>query len=275
MSAEKLPALAPEILGYYELGLEAARLEARALERIRTEEILERALPRPPAVVLDVGGGTGVYARALAARGHEVHLVDPVPRHVEEARRAEGGGAIASTAVGDARALERKDASADAVLLFGPLYHLVERADRLTALREAMRVLRPGGVAVAAVISRFASFLDGLRRGILADAEFSKIVERDLASGVHVNATGKPEYFTTAFFHRPEEIRSEMEDAGLVVEDVLAVEGPAWIADRLAADIADLRSREAILAALRKVEKEPAILGASAHILAVGRKRTR
>jgi SAM-dependent methyltransferase len=80
---------------------------------------------------------------------------------------------FASAEVGDARALRLADASADAVLLLGPLYHLPERAGRLKALAEARRVRRPGAMVLAAAISRLASTLDGLRGGYLADPSFS------------------------------------------------------------------------------------------------------
>jgi 2-polyprenyl-3-methyl-5-hydroxy-6-metoxy-1,4-benzoquinol methylase len=73
-----------EILAYYARGQEDERLDQDTgqLERFRTQELLLRHLPAPPAVVLDVGGGTGQYATWLAARGYTVHLVDPVPLHV-------------------------------------------------------------------------------------------------------------------------------------------------------------------------------------------------
>ena len=96
------------------------------------------------------------------------------------------------------------------MLLLGPLYHLTERDDRLAAWREARRVLRPGGVVLAAAISRFASTLDGLRLGLFDDDAFAQIAERDLRDGQHRNPTGNPRYFTTTYFHRPEELRTEV-----------------------------------------------------------------
>jgi SAM-dependent methyltransferase len=144
---------ADDIRRFYQAGLEAGRLleGSGVIELARTQDILERHLPPPPARVLDVGGGTGVYARWLAGRGYDVHLVDPSPRHVEEAQAHEGPS-LARVAIGDARRLDDADGSADAVLLLGPLYHLVEKDDRLRALAEARRVVRPGGVVVAAAI---------------------------------------------------------------------------------------------------------------------------
>src|SRR5665647_549568 len=104
------------------------------LEFLRTQELLRRHLPKPPARVLDVGGATGVHASWLAEAGYAVHVVDLVPEHVQQAA-ALGDGVTA--AVGDARALDEPDAAADVVLLLGPLYHLIDGDDRLTALREA------------------------------------------------------------------------------------------------------------------------------------------
>jgi SAM-dependent methyltransferase len=114
---------------------------------------------------------------------------------------------------GDARCLSAQSNSADAVLLLGPLYHLVERSDRLMALREARRILKPKGVLIAAAISRFASLIDGLARGFFRDSDFRKIVASDLATGQHRNPTNQTAYFTTAYFHHPEELAAEVREA--------------------------------------------------------------
>src|SRR5688500_2321651 len=115
-----------EVAAFYARGLERERLDRGpgALELARTQALLERYLPAPPSVVADIGGGPGRYAVWLAARGHQVHLVDPVALHVEQARaaaRARPDAALASAEVGDARALRLPDASVDAVLLPGRL----------------------------------------------------------------------------------------------------------------------------------------------------------
>src|SRR5258708_7220925 len=165
-------------------------------------ELLERLLPGPPARVLDVGGGPGTFAAPLARRGYRVHLVDPVRLHVEQARQAAGSDpAVGFTAaLGDARELSEPAASQDAVLLFGPLYHLTEAAHRAQALSQARRGLRPGGRLLALAGSPVPPLLDGLYQGWLDDPDFSPIVDRDLADGQHRNPdpVGRPE-----FDHRP------------------------------------------------------------------------
>jgi ubiquinone/menaquinone biosynthesis C-methylase UbiE len=268
---------AEEVAAYYALGLERDRLATGpgALELARTQALLERYLPPPPAVVADVGGGPGRYAVWLAERGYRVHLVDPVPLHVEQARiaaRGRSGAPLASAEVGDARALRLPDANADAVLLLGPLYHLAERAERLQALSEARRVCRHGGVIIAAAISRFASTLDGLRGGYLEDPTFADMAAGDRRDGLHRNPIGDPAYFTTAYFHRPEELAAEFAAAGLAHEATLAVEGPGWLLPDLDARLADERRRGVLLAALAALEVEPTLLGVSAHLLAVARR---
>jgi ubiquinone/menaquinone biosynthesis C-methylase UbiE len=269
--------LLAEILAYYGAGVEQQRLEKGPfkLERARTEEILLRDLPAPPSEVLDVGGGAGAYAMWLADAGYVVRLVDPVPLHVDQARQESDSrtrGRLAETLVGDARQLPHADESQDVVLLLGPLYHLTDRRDRLTALGEARRVLRPGGWLFAAGISRFASLLAGLFEGHLQDPAFASIVEQDLKNGQHRNPTGGLKYFTTAFFHHPEELRTEVQEAGFALGRILGVEGPGWLLSEFDSHWADARMRELILTSARSVEAEPTLLGLSPHLLAVARR---
>lgn len=259
-----------EILRYYEETAEAGRLFAGSglLERARTEELIERYLPKPPEVILDVGGGPGVYAGWLASLGYEVHLLDPAPKHIEEARRY----ALAGVRLGDARALPCEDNLAGAVLLSGPLYHLTSRPDRLRALREALRALRPGGLLFGTVISRYASLLHSLVDGFADDEEFRPILRRDIEEGQHRNDTGRLRYFTTAVFHRPEEIREEISESGFCDIEIFGVEGPGWLAKDFEEMWRDARRRERLLELVRRVECDAPLLGCSIHLLGVGRK---
>lgn len=268
------PPLESRILTYYVESAEDRRLDEGPgpLELERTLELFRRFAPPPPCVVLDVGGGPGRYAARLAEEGYEVHLIDPVETLVEQARHRSAGlrRSIASSRTGDARRLDQADASADAVLLLGPLYHLTDPADRALALAEARRVVVPGGPVFAAGISRFASALDGMVRDLLTDPRFARIVQRDLETGQHRNETERLDYFTTAYFHHPEELRAEVAAAGLVCDEVFAVEGPAWLLGDFTDRWADPQARARLLAVVRMLETEPTVVGASAHLLAVG-----
>lgn len=269
--------IAREVASYYEQGREADRLlaERGELERLRTQSILARYLPPPPAKIVDVGGAAGVYAFPLAQAGYRVHLIDPVGLHLEQARQrtGESGVVLESIVGGDARHLEVGSQTADALLLLGPLYHLVERADRVLAIREAHRVLKPGGVLVAAAISRFASFIDGLLKGFFSDSRFRRMVHGALVSGVHQNPTNAPNYFTTAYFHRPDELLEEIRDGGFSSAEALAVEGIAWSAARFHEVWNDQEERAALMEFLSMTEREPSILGASSHFVVVARSQ--
>src|SRR5262245_8951966 len=238
------------MLGHYGGGVERDRLDRAghgALELIRTQELLRRHLPPPPASILDVGGGPGAHARWLQAGGHDVRIVDPVPLHVDQARAA---GCTAD--VGDARSLDAGDASMDVVLLLGPLYHLTERDHRARALSEAARVVRPGGLVAVAAVSRVASLLDGFASGHHADPAFRAMVERDLRNGLHRAPSDRPDWFTTAYFHRVDELDDELVAAGLVVGAIYGIEGPGWLFRG-----SDGVDRELDLWAARLVEQDP------------------
>ena len=109
------------MVSYYDKGREASRLQGGTglLEFARTQEILRRHLPQPPGFVVDVGGASGLHAAWLARDGYSVHVVDPIELHVEQARAAAAAQPSApfTAAVGDARALDQRQASPDAVLL--------------------------------------------------------------------------------------------------------------------------------------------------------------
>lgn len=263
---------------YYNQGREQDRLTHAhgQLERARTQEIILRYLLQPPATIMDIGGGAGIYALWLARRGYTVHLVDLMPLHIEQAvqaSQAQPEHPLASVRLGDARRLDFADASADVVLLLGPLYHLPERSERLQTLQEAYRILKPSGLLFAAAISRFASLLDGLMQGYLLDPQFAELTRQDLINGQHRNPGQQPGYFTTAYFHHPTEIQAEVSEAGFHVEATLAVEGPAGFMPNFDTFWNDDRLREHLLQFLRTIETDPAMLGATGHMLTVGQKR--
>jgi len=263
----------PEVREHYRSEIvEAERLTRGAgrLELVRTREIIRRYLPPGPLMIVDVGGGPGVHARWLAHDGHTVHLVDPMPNHVEEARRLAGRRVTA--VVGDARSLAIRSQSVDAMLLLGPLYHLTARVDRVRALAEARRIVGPGGLVFVAAISRFASLIDGLSRMFLVDPRFRSIVEQDLRDGQHRNPDRTEHWFTTAYFHHPAEVPGEATEAGLECLEVVGVEGIAGWFGGLFDRWDDPAHREALIFAAGATGSEPSLLGASTHLMMIARR---
>ncbi len=266
-----------EVAEHYASGYEANRLHEGTgnIDRERSREILKRFLPPAPATILDVGGGPGGHACWLAQQGYEVHLIDITPLHVQlanEASRRQPEAPLASANIGDACSLSWNAETADAVLLFGPLYHLTDEKDRLAALKEAHRVLKTGGILIAVGISRFASMFDGLRQGFLKDPRFAEIVTQDLKNGQHRNPTHHPEYFTDTFFHHPDELHNEVAQAGFVVRGIYGVEGPCWLLHDFEDWWNNKEYQVRLLQIARTLETEPSLLGASAHLIAVAEK---
>lgn len=262
-----LPGFDPHIDRYYSDEFdEVDRLSIDAvgrLERERTKELLLPFLPSIPAHVLDIGGGPGVYAAWLASLGHDVTLIDPVARHREQAS-VHGTFDVLE---GDARALPVPDASADVVLLMGPLYHLLDPADRARALTEARRVTRPGGVIAAAFISRHAAIFDTAAKLAINDDTMYAILGQVLHDGHNPPGSG----FTVAHFHTIDEVRADFAAAGLGDPDVYGVEGPleCLLKSGLAEDRPEYFA--AAMRAARLLENDPAMLAANAHILAFTR----
>lgn len=244
-----------DVVRFYESVDEANRLERgrHRLEAARVREIVEQRLPPPPAAVLDVGGAGGFHAAWLAEAGYDVHLIDPVQAHVDRAEaHARSLSRPFTAALGQAAELPRPDGTVEAVLLFGPLYHLLRRSDRVQAWAEARRVLRPGGVAFGIVISAFAARLDTLFR------------PPDIRT---------PGFVPTSYFHYPAEARAECHEAGLDPETIVGVEGPGWLLADFDARWEEKAERNAILDAARDWEHEESLLGLSAHLMVTGVKQ--
>jgi SAM-dependent methyltransferase len=252
---------------YYEQGKERDRLVGPkgALESERTKEILLRRLPPAPAVVADIGGGPGHYALWLADLGYTVHHRDLMDLHV--AQLAAAGHGLIHTAAGDARRLDLPDASVDAVLLLGPLYHLPERADRIQTLREAGRVVRDDGPVFIAVISRWAPRLDGVLQERLYEDNPDFLSQLPAAE-----RTGElPPAVTDGFLgytHRPGEVADEVSEAGLTLHDLVGVEGLPLAATDMQHRVGDPTAWRVVLDAARAIERVPELLGLSPHLIA-------
>ena len=271
-----------DVVDYYASGVEDQRLQQGIgkLEFLRTKEIISRDLPPPPAVIYDVGGGPGMYSLWLAKKGYQVHLLDVSPDHIAKARMASEDqldNPIFSIEAADARHLDCPDSSADVVMLMGPLYHLIEREERICALEEAYRVLKTNGLLFAAGITRYGNALYGLvtyglSNRILDEPEFMEMTLRELEDGNHFRPDIYPDFIPRSYFHLPGGLRGEIEEAGFFFERMLAVEGPGWIVPNFDEMWSDESRRERVLKIVRAVEDHSDIMGMSPHLLAIARK---
>ena len=262
------------IRAYYAADREHDRLTRGLgiIELARTLDVLGRILPPPPATILDIGGGTGTYARELLRRGYAVHFLDAMPVHLERVKADPELQNLASATLGDARKLPYPDASADATLLLGPLYHLQEASDRAAALAEAYRSLRAGGVIAAAIIPRAAMIFGDCSRDLPDEAYCRPMREHTYRTDRQENPEGRRGYFTSAYFHHPAELLAELKGAGFEDVQLYALEGPAAMLTDTAAVMNDPVKREGVMSACRLLEHDAGIFGFSPHILGVGRK---
>jgi ubiquinone/menaquinone biosynthesis C-methylase UbiE len=262
------------VVQFYQTYDEDSRMARNPLEYIRCKEILSRHLSRDAMTILDVGGATGAFSFWLAGLGHRVTLIDLTSKHIELAlqHERENGIKLASAVVGDARRLPCQNDTFDLVLLMGPLYHLHAREDRLQCLREAYRVLKPGGRVICEAISRFASMIDGFFRDLVLDPDFIDIMNRDIATGVHQDTSGSRKYFTDAYLHLPQELPDEIVQSGFLFEDFLTVTSFGHIIPDVEDRMKDEKYLELLLSTMRKVEREPSLMGVSSHFMAIGKK---
>ncbi|MGI8610350.1 MAG: class I SAM-dependent methyltransferase [Candidatus Dormibacteria bacterium] len=243
-------------------------------EGLIEQEIHRRAfadLLPPGARVLDAGGGPGKWTGWLLQRGHRVVLGDLSPRMLEIARRELAAAGVAADEVVelDARDLSRfPTASFDAVLSMGPLYHLTDGEDRRAVVREARRVLRPGGMLLATVMTRYAWSLQAL---LESGSPRLEAVREMLADGVYRNP--EPGRFTEAYLFRPEEIAPWFETAGFTTLRTVASQSFLQLVQE---DVANLRERdpvayEGLMEIAYEASGDPSILGISNHVLYAGR----
>lgn len=241
------------------------------LEFERNKEIIERYLPEKGGTILDIGGGPGIYSSWLAQKGFDVHLFDPVEKHIEQAKKkAKRLKNPFNSSVGEARNIDFKDNSADLVIFHGPLYHLQNRDERIKALKEARRILKDQGTILAFAISYTASTMVGLIQGVLTQQEFYKMSIQELETGIHEAPANMPGVLPKAYYHRPEELKSEIEDSGFNHISTLPVEGMIWLDKNYFKTRSDQSKKDIMMELLRNSESDPNLLILSPHIVAIG-----
>jgi len=271
-----------DVLAYYNAGMEKNRLhtDLGLIEFERTREILLQTLPPVPAVIYDIGGGYGEYSYWLAERGYDVYLFDISETNIEMAKdlSSKYSCSLKGMVVADARSIDRPSESADAILLFGPLYHIVEYSERQLCLLECHRLLKRGGLLFTTAITRYATLLwattvYGCSNSLLGEKAFFKMVEHEIKTGQHIR-NPKSEYdgMGRSYFHLPKELKSEIEAADFAETDIRGVIGPAWLAPDIDAIWADDIMRENLMRVVRLCEREEDIMGLSTHLLSISRK---
>jgi len=241
------------------------------------EGVVERELHRrafedlvpPGARVLDLGGGPGHWTAWLIERGHRVVLADLSPEMLAIARRELARRGLAAEAIEevDARDLSRfPDGGFDVVLALGPFYHLVDAADREVARAESHRVLAPGGLLLATVMTRHGWLLSTVLAGVPSAAGMERLV----VDGVYRSKAPGP--LTEAYLFRADEVEPFFEAGGFESRRLMASQG---FLNQVQEEVAELRQRDPaaydeLLEVAYRSASDRSILGLSGHLLYAG-----
>ena len=276
------------VLAGYNAGIERDRLRTGIgiIEFERTKEILLEKLPKPPAVIYDIGGAYGEYAWWLASLGYEVHLFDLSETNIAmSAELAEeySGVNLASAMVSDARSIPRPDKSADAVLLMGPLYSITEYGERILAIEECGRLLKDDGVLFSAALTPFSVLVprialyhidDSRKRKELDDPAVICMIERALEDGCYINPEKKiASGLGSSHLHTAKALREELSMGGFNTTSVHGVMGGAWLAPNLDELLANKETKAVLMKTVRMLDTHEEIIGLSGHLLAVSNKK--
>ena len=275
------------VLAGYNAGIEMGRLRSGIgiLEFERSKEILLENLPKPPAVIYDIGGAYGEYAWWLSSLGYEVHLFDLSETNIllsAELAREYPGVSLKSAEVCDARAVPRGDGTADAVLLMGPLYSITEMEERILAIRESHRLLKDGGLLFSAALTPYSVFVSRLavyhaddteKRRELDNPAVLSMIARGLRDGCYINPEKKiANGIGSSHLHTAKALREELSLGGFDTLSVHGVMGGAWLAPNLDHLLENADTRELLLKSIRMLDGHEEIIGLSGHLLAVSGK---
>lgn len=273
------------VLAGYNAGIERDRLRfgIGLIEFERTKEILLENLPKPPAVIYDVGGAYGEYAWWLASLGYEVHLFDLSETNIAMSAELAGeypGVRLATATVCDARSVPRPDKSADAVLLMGPLYSITEYEERILAIKESRRLLKDDGILFSAALTPYSVLVPRIALYRIDDTEKElddpaviSIIERALEDGCYFNPEKKiASGLGSSHLHTAKALREELSLGGFDTATVHGVMGGAWLAPNLDALLANEETKEVLMKTVRMLDTHEEIIGLSGHLLAVSFK---
>lgn len=261
---------------FYNKASEETRLEKGMgiFEFERVKELIEKYISSPGLTILDIGGGTGKYSEWLARKGHRVHLVEPVLKHLEIAdKRAKRLRNKFNVHWGEARTLPFSDNFADMVILHGPLYHLQKKEERCLAIQEAKRVLKNNGIILGFAINYTASTLVGLFNGLIHKKPFFEMCKEELTTGQHHPPDDFPWLLAEAYYHRPEQLQNEFIDQELIYLNTYAVEGMVWLDKNYFVHMLNEKTKKTLIELVQLTQNDCALLPFSPHFMIAVKKQ--
>ncbi len=244
------------------------------LEYERTIRILKQYLPKN-AKILDLGGGAGVYSFALADLGYEVSLADLSENLIHQAIEENLGreNKIISCEVVNALDLTiYEDEQFDVVLLFGPLYHLLEKQERDQCLKEVNRVLKRNGM----VLASFIPYLSGSIA--IIDRYFRHPEQVDVKNLDTVFKTGKfnnlsDKGFQEGYYATVEEIESLFREHQFQKLETKSIRGIGYEKEDYLYKIEGNPIFHKIMEWIEETSTKPEIIEMCGHAIYIGKKQ--
>ena len=261
---------------FYNKASEETRLERGmgVFEFERIKSLIENYIPTSSSKIIDVGGGTGKYSEWLAKKGHDVHLVEPLYKHVKIAQsRAARLKNKFSVHLGESRKLEFPSNFADLIILHGPLYHLQKQEDRYISISEAKRVLKKDGIILGFAINYTASTLVGLMNGLIHKRAFFEMCKCELTTGIHNPPEDFPWLLAEGYYHRPDELKTEFINQELSFLNLYAVEGMAWLDKDYFANMLNDKKKNVLLELINVTQNDSYLLPFSPHMMIAVQKK--
>ncbi len=262
---------------FYNKASEETRLDKGmgVFEFERIKSLIEKYIPTSASKIIDVGGGTGKYSEWLAKKEHQVHLIEPVLKHIKIAqKRANKLKNKFSVQLGESRKLEFPNNFADLIILHGPLYHLQKKEDRDLTIREAKRVLKDNGIILGFAINYTASTLVGLLHGLIHKKTFFEMCTNELTTGIHNPPDDFPWLLAEGYFHKPKQLKEEFLNQGLDYLNTYAVEGMAWLDKDYFANMLNKKKKNTLIELIKITENDSYLLPFSPHMM-IAVKKTR
>lgn len=261
---------------FYTKASEETRLEKGMgiFEFERVKSLISKYTKSPSSKIIDVGGGTGKYSEWLAKEGHQVHLVEPVYKHLKIAQnRANKLKNKFVVHQGESSNLDFKNNFADLIILHGPLYHLQKQEDRELTIKEAKRVLKKGGIILGFAINNTASTLVGLLNGLIHKKAFFKMCKEELTTGKHNPPNEFPWILAEAYYHKPEQLEKEFNNQDLTHINTYAIEGLAWLDKDYFSNMLHEKRRKTLLELIKITENDYHLLPFSPHMMIALQKK--
>lgn len=264
-----------KVRNYYRHFDEDNRLKWDASGRLEydmTLRILEKHLPET-GKVLDLGGAAGTYSFWMAERGYEVTLADLSEELIAKAKEKDTAHILKNCDVVNATDLSRYPGEYfDAVVAFGPFYHLTDAAERRSAAAEMTRVLKPDGKVLAAFIPFLSGSIAIVDRYGWSPAQVNgENLKEVFLSGKFVNLA---EFgFQEGYYAESTEMEALFSSCGLVTETIRSVRGFGYGREEMLDSIEDAHMKEMIYELMEKTATRKEIVETCGHAVYVGQKK--